>query len=125
LAGLPGLKQIWGFALAVPMICGAAVTLGAAGADLKKRIIGAALCGVSVGLFSTIISAGMNPGAAIGLADIVVNSIWRMFIFTILTVVGLLLTEVNLPDPTVNGQIGEVGSRKAEVGMTEGGKVRR
>jgi hypothetical protein len=106
-AELPGLKQIWGFALAVPMICGSAVTLGAAGADLKKRIIGAAFCGVFVGLFGTIISSGVNPSAPIGLADIAVNSIWRIFIFTIFTIVGLLLTEVNLPDPTVNGQMTE------------------
>ncbi len=106
-AGLPSLKQIWVLALAVPLICGAAVTLGAAGADLKKRIIGAALCGGSVGVFSAIISAAMNSGAAIGTADIVVNSIWRIFIFTIFTVVGLLVTEVNLPNASVGHKITE------------------
>ena len=115
-AGLPGLSQFWGFALAVPLICGAAITLGAGGADLKKRIIGAVLCGVSVGACSTIISAGLNAGGAIGAADIIVQSIWRIFIFTIFTVIGLLITEVNLPALAVGKQMTEDGGQKTEDG---------
>jgi hypothetical protein len=112
-AGLPGLKQIWGLALAVPLLCGAAVTLGAAGADLKQRIIGAALCGVAVGAFSTLISAGISSGNPIAGSQIIANSIWRIFIFTIFTVVGLLLTEINLPAPDDRGQRAEDGGQKA------------
>ena len=107
-AGLPGLKQIWGFALAVPMICGAAVTLGAGGAEIKQRIIGAALCGVAVGAFSTIISAGINTGDPIGLSEIIVNSVWRIFVFTVFSIFGQLITEISLPEPS------EFGSRKTE-----------
>ena len=107
-AGLPGLKQIWGFALAVPMICGAAVTLGAGGAEIRQRIIGAALCGVAVGAFSTIISAGINTGDPIGLSEIIVNSVWRIFVFTVFSIFGQLITEISLPEPS------EFGSRKTE-----------
>ena len=108
--GLPGLKQIWGFALAIPLICGAAVTLGAGGADIKQRIIGAVLCGVIAGVSSPIISVALISANQIGFSDITVNSLWRVFVFTIFSVVGVLITEISLPEPT------EFGSRKAEVG---------
>jgi len=97
-AGLPGLKQTWGFALAIPLICGAAVTLGAAGADIRQRIIGAVLCGVVVGVSSPIVSAAVVSGTQIGISQIAVNSLWRFFAFTIFSVIGVLVTEVNLVD---------------------------
>jgi hypothetical protein len=98
-AGLPGLKQIWGFALVIPLICGVAVTLGAAGADIRQRIIGAVLCGVVVGVSSTIISAALVSGIQIGISQIAVNSLWRVFVFSIFSVIGVLTTEINLPEP--------------------------
>jgi hypothetical protein len=96
-AGLPGLRQIWGFALVIPLICGVAVTLGAAGADIRQRIIGAVLCGVVVGVSSTIISAALVSGIQIGISQIAVNSLWRVFVFSIFSVIGVLATEINLP----------------------------
>ena len=98
-AGLPGLKQIWGFALVIPLICGVAVTLGAAGADMRQRIIGAVLCGVVAGVSSTIISAALVSGVQIGISQIAVNSLWRVFVFSIFSVIGVLTTEINLPGP--------------------------
>jgi len=94
---LPDLKQIWGLALVVPLLCGAAVTLGAGGAGIWQRVMGAALCGTAVGVFSTIISAGFEAGNPVGMTEIAVKSIWRAFIFTIISIVGVLLTEINLP----------------------------
>jgi hypothetical protein len=90
------LKQIWGFALAIPMICGAAVTLGAGGAEIRQRIIGAVLCGVIVGVSSPIVSVALVSGNQIGISEILVNSLWRVFVFTIFSVLGVLITEVNL-----------------------------
>jgi hypothetical protein len=100
---LPDLKQIWGAIVAVPLICGAAVTLGAGGAELKQRIIAAALCGVVSGFFSTIISAAIGTGNPIGIFEIAVTSVWRVFVLTILSVVGVLFTEINLPEPEDRG----------------------
>jgi hypothetical protein len=117
-AGLPGLKQIWAFALAIPLLCGVTVTLGAKGAEIKRRIIAAALCGVAAGVFSTIISSAIHGGNPIGFSEIIVNSIWRIFIFTIFSVIGLLLTEIYLPEPS------EAGSVNAGGGIKEGKKVR-
>ncbi|UCD80449.1 MAG: hypothetical protein JSW26_03190 [Desulfobacterales bacterium] len=96
---LPDLKQIWGLALAVPMICGSVVTLGAGGAAIRQRVIGAALCGTAVGVFSAMITAGFSPGNPIAMSEITVNGIWRAFVFTIISVIGVLLTEINLPAP--------------------------
>jgi hypothetical protein len=106
-AGLPGLKQIWGFALVIPLICGVAVTLGAAGADMRQRIIGAVLCGVVAGVSSTIISAALVSGVQIGISQIAVNSLWRVFVFSIFSVIGVLVTEINLPEPEARGQMTE------------------
>jgi hypothetical protein len=116
-AGLPGLKQIWGLALTIPLVSGAAVTLGAAGADLKHRIIGAALCGVSAGAFSTLISAGINPGNPLDWSEIMIISLWRIFAFTIFSVVGLLITEISLPEPTAGGQRTEGRDQQSDDGL--------
>jgi hypothetical protein len=99
--GLPGLRQIWGLALAVPMLCGTIVTLGAGGAEIKQRIIGAVLCGVAFGALSPFISAGIDTASLTGISEIIVISIWRIFVFTIFSVIGLLITEINLPEPDV------------------------
>jgi hypothetical protein len=119
---LADLKHIWGAVVAVPLICGAVVTLGAAGAAIRARIVGAALCGVTGGVFSTIISAAIAGGGSIGIFDIAVNTVWRAFILTILSIVGVLFTEINLPEPEDRGVKSEVRMRKAEVGKTGAGK---
>jgi hypothetical protein len=101
---LPQLKQIWGLALVLPIICGAAVTLGAGGAGIWQRVMAAGLCGAVVGVFSTIISAGFGGGNPIGMSEIAVTGIWRAFAFTIISIIGVLLTEINLPAPDAERQ---------------------
>ena len=98
-AGLPDMKQTWGLALAIPLICGAAVTLGAGGAEIRQRIIGAVLCGVIVGVSSTVISVALAAGSQIGISQILVSSLWRVFVLTIFSVIGVLGTEILLPAP--------------------------
>jgi hypothetical protein len=100
--GLPHLKEVWFFSLIVPVLCGAAVTLGAGGAVIWNRLIGAVMCAAAVGVFSTIISAVLGAGDSIGFSEIAVVCLWRIFIFTILSVVGLLFTEIKLPEPETN-----------------------
>jgi hypothetical protein len=104
---LPDLKQIWGAVVLVPLLCGVTATLGAGGAEIRQRIIGAALCMVAVGVFSTLISAGISSGDSIGVAEIAVNCLWRAFVLTIISIVSLLLTEINLPEPKAGPPITE------------------
>jgi len=99
---LPPLKEVWFFSLIVPLLCGAAVTLGAGGAEIWNRVIGAAMCAAAVGVFSTLISAVLGTGDSIGFSDIAIACLWRIFVFTILSVAGLLFTEIKLPEPETN-----------------------
>jgi hypothetical protein len=99
LGALPGLKEIWWLVALVPMLCGVAVTLGAGGAALSKRIIAATVCGALVGILYTAVTAILGYGGTIGVGEIATSCVWRVFIFTILSVIGVLLTEVNLPEP--------------------------
>ena len=101
LGKLPSLKEIWGLAVLVPLLCGAAVTLGAGGAALSKRIIGAAICGSVVGVLYTIESTIPGYGGPMGFGEIAADCLWRVFIFTILSTFGVLLAELKLPEPSV------------------------
>jgi len=96
---LPGLKVIWGFAVIVPLLIGTAVTLGAGGAAFWKRIAGAALCGVAVGVLSAVISGLLGTNGPIGVSAIAIIGIWRAFVFTMISVLGVLLTEIKMPEP--------------------------
>jgi hypothetical protein len=101
LGELPGLKVMWGLAVLVPMLCGAAVTLGAGGAALWKRIIGAAICGGVVGVLYTAVSVILGYGGPTGVGEITTGCVWRAFVFTIFSTIGVLLTELKLPEPRV------------------------
>ena len=74
-------------------ICGAAVTLGCAGAALGKRVVTAAVCGVLAGAFYAGISVLLSHDGGI-----VASCIWRMFIFAILCTIGAIATEIKLPE---------------------------
>ena len=89
--------------------------------------MGAALCGAATGAFSTILSTGIFSDNPVGILEIIINSAWRIFIFTIFSVIGLLVTEINMPEPSEFGSRNfeagsgnfEVGSGNAEVGKKE------
>ncbi len=96
---LPSLKEIWVLAIIVPLICGAAVTLGAGGASLWKRVIGGAVCGSAIGVLYTTMSTILGHGGPIGIGDMAINCVWMVFVFTIMSTIGVLLTEIKLPGP--------------------------
>ncbi len=60
------------------------------------------MCAAAVGVFSTLISVVLGAGDSIGFSEIAVVCLWRIFVFTILSVVGLLFTEIKLPEPETN-----------------------
>jgi hypothetical protein len=96
---LPGIKNIWPLAMVVPMICGSVINMGAGGAILAKRVAGAALCGVATGIVYTILSSGIAYGNAAGMNEMAITGLWRIFLFTVFTVIGAILTEIMLPEP--------------------------
>jgi len=96
---LPSLKGIWPLVVLIPLMCGIVVTLGAGGATLAKRIIGAVVCSVVVGVLYTGVTAALSYSNAISTVGIATDFMWRVFVFCILSSVSVLLTELNLPEP--------------------------
>jgi hypothetical protein len=99
LGGLPKLTEIWWLAALVPALCGAVVTLGAGGAPMWKRVIGAVACGGGIGVLYTAGFALLGYGGPISVSDIIIDCVWRVFVFIILSTIGMLLTEIKLPEP--------------------------
>jgi hypothetical protein len=97
--GLPSIREIWWLSLIIPLLCGVALTLGAGGADLWKRILSAALCGLAVGVISASVLALLNFSQSITAAGITTHCVWRVFLFAIFSIIGVLVTEINLPEP--------------------------
>ncbi len=99
MAELPGLKEIWPLAVLIPMTCGAVVTLGAGGETMARRIIGAVICAIAVSVLYSAVSATLGYGELISAGDLAIGFAWRVFLYSILSCVGVILTELNLPDP--------------------------
>ena len=83
----------------VPMLCGVVVTLGCGGATLKERFIGSVVCGALIGFFYTAISILIGAGAAIAVSNVTASCVWRIFIFSIFSIIGAIVTELKWPDP--------------------------
>jgi len=96
---LPSLKDIWLLVIALSLVCGAVVTLGCGGAAVSKRIIAAAICGILIGFLYTAVSIILSQNSGIEAHNILARSVWRIFIFTILSIIGAIVTELRLPDP--------------------------
>ena len=101
---LPGLKTLWWLYVCVPLICGAIVTLGYGGAKMSERIIGAAVCGVCIALLPAVVSVTLIHDTGILAGDVIIHCVWRLFIFSIASSVGAVITEISWPDPDVSSQ---------------------
>jgi len=133
----PRLKNVWPAALLIPLLTGSAVTLGAGGASLGRRVMTALYTGVGAavlygvlhtllgslvfragsvavgfveGLLSGSLLSALIPAAGI----FAVAFAWALFFFSILTPVGTLLTEVFLPEVQQSEGSGE-SEREREV----------
>jgi len=96
---LPSLGQFRELVVAMPLLCGAAVTLLAGGAALSRRILASVVAGFLAALLATAASLAIVRINGSPDASLLALGVWRVFIFTILSVVGTLLTELNLPEP--------------------------
>ncbi len=95
---LPNMKVIWGLAVIVPLLIGTVTTLGAGGAALWKRIAGAAICGAAVGIISAVVAGWLGASDPLAVSAIAIHCMWRAFVFSIVSVFGVLLTEVKMPE---------------------------
>ena len=95
----PSLSDIWWITFFIPVLCGSAVTLGAAGTALWKRFASAALCGGLAGIFYTLIPIIWSGFGYFDFSESLVTCMWRVFSLTIFSTIGAVLTEIKLPDP--------------------------
>ena len=95
---IPELKDFWWLTIILPFFCGSLVTLGAGGARLEKRIVLAGICGIlqAIGASGAIVYFSPDAWAT---PDLWSFTIWRIFLFTLISVSGALLTELFLPEP--------------------------
>ena len=96
---LPNLSDIWPLVILVPLLCGSFVTLGAGGASLGKRLIASVICAVLMGVMYGVLSPVFVSLSHVGSTEILIGCVWRVFVFTILSAIGMLLTELKLPEP--------------------------
>jgi len=99
---VPTLKDTWWFAGIIALLGGAGVTVGCGGAIFYKRVISAAFWGILTGLFYTAASVMVVLQREIIIGDVMTSGAWRVFIFTVLAVIGAVITELRLPDPDIN-----------------------
>jgi hypothetical protein len=98
----PGLREMVLPLAAVPLLCGAVVTLAAGGASLRRRTVLAVLAGILTGMLAAggvaalnyyVWALSPNPVAAVS------RGVWLAFTGTLASVAGALLVELTLPDP--------------------------
>jgi hypothetical protein len=97
---LPNLGEIWALVLLVPLFCGTLVTLGAGGAAITQRIVGASLWGILVGMLYTVATVMIGYDGTIRLVEIGSIFLWRVFLFSIVAAIGVIFTELLLPEPS-------------------------
>ncbi len=95
---VPTLAEIWWAMLMLPLLCGSIATLSAGGATLGRRLIGATLCGVFTGVFFSLTAFGI-AGWVSTPVEIVAGTVWVVFILSVLSPIGALVTELVLPEP--------------------------
>ncbi len=99
---LPDLTQIWPCVVGVPLVAGLLATLSAGGAAIGKRIVSAVVCGIMMGLAYHGVTAFLGPGNMIQAEDLFIRGAWSIFVFSILSAIGAILTELMLPEPDKN-----------------------
>ena len=89
LGALPNLRDIWPLVVLLPLICGSLITLGAGGASLGSRMIAAVVCAALIGVSYGVLSPVLIGTEPVGSGDVAINCVWRVFVCTILSVIGI------------------------------------
>jgi len=95
---LPELKNIWYLTLVLPFVCGAAVTIWAGGLVLWRRIMAATVSGILVSILYTAAIPYITSDVET-VAKIIMDCLWRSFVFALFATIGTIITELKLPEP--------------------------
>ena len=104
---LPTIWNVWPAVLLVPIAVGVLVILPAGGLALSRRIRMAVISGAAAGMGYAIVTAALVFVPFLGgsatntdlVGQIGKTGAWSVFLFTLLTTVSALVTEINLPEP--------------------------
>jgi len=96
------LNVLWHIGLVVGLGLGATVTLGAGGLTLGRRVAGTLLTALGTGLAYTIAATLLNNSYGLPATHALAAGTWWTFFVAILAVVAALITELSLPDPTLD-----------------------
>jgi hypothetical protein len=94
---LPKLRDFWWLVMLVPLLCGAAVSLGCGGAALWKRIITATISGAAIGIFSTVAVAILDHRTTV--SDLISLCAMHTFASAVLATIAAIVAEMMLSDP--------------------------
>jgi len=107
---IPTLGGIWWLAIWVPVFAAGAVAAFAGGASLSKRMKMGAVCGALTGLLyaasNTLLDnfLAQEGGELLAsqhlLGQIGLTALWRIFLFTILAIIGVFIAETRPLKPT-------------------------
>ena len=98
-AKLPELADVWWLVVLMPLVLGTVITLGCGGAQLLRRVVTAAVSGAFTGILSAFVSVIISQGSQVTTSDLLITGAMYTFIFTVLSTIGAIVTELVLPDP--------------------------
>ncbi len=96
---VPALKNVWWLALWSPIFASVVVSRMAGSAKLGKRIVLGMLSGGIIGLFYALANTFLPPlyatvnNSTQTLGQLAVKSVWHIFLFTLVAVVGAIIAE--------------------------------
>ncbi len=95
---IPGLWEVWWAVFLIPFFTGSFITLFGGGLTLWGRIKGTVFFSVTTAV--AVSSAALFiPAIPNDIISIVTAGFWRMFLFSVFSVIGLIMTELLIPDP--------------------------
>ncbi len=116
---LPALKEYWWLIIMAPLLCGSLIALGSRGAALGRRIVAATVSGALTALTTTLLlGLFLRMDRAAGGYPLIMQGVWLIFIFTILSTIAAAITELAMPEPEQGEGQAISSSRAASSGLT-------
>jgi hypothetical protein len=94
--GAAEFQNVWGIAIWVPFFVSAAVSRGAGGSSLGRRIMLGILSGALTGLLYALVNTFLPPlygATSLGTTSLALRALWRVFVFSVVAVLGAAVAE--------------------------------
>ncbi len=85
----------------IPLVSGSIITLYCAGATFWRRIVSSVSFAILTGILYTVVSTMIALSGQIVISTFISDCIWQIFLFSIISVIGVIFTELLIPDPDI------------------------